>query len=215
MKYINGLGDKMKELKDLLPSLPSSSVKFAADLIKQWDKYGSLSNAQEPYIQQLIDRAKNPEKALRQTEDVGDFSLVIQMFNEAKAHLKFPKLHFNLGEFEFVMSVTGKMSKEPGQINIASPGAFGEAVWYGRVSPEGKWAKSKAVTEEIFNHLAGLLIDLGLDPSGTAEKYGKQSGSCCFCNKKLTDPKSLKAGFGPVCAEHFGLTAQWKGLACP
>ena len=33
-----------------------------------------------------------------------------------------------------------------------------------------------------------------------AKTYGQQTGTCCVCAAVLTDPKSIAAGIGPVCA---------------
>ena len=34
-----------------------------------------------------------------------------------------------------------------------------------------------------------------------AQKYGKETGNCVFCRRKLTNPYSVKVGYGPICAE--------------
>ena len=36
-----------------------------------------------------------------------------------------------------------------------------------------------------------------------AAAYGRRSGRCCCCGRELTDPASIAAGIGPVCAAKF------------
>lgn len=36
-------------------------------------------------------------------------------------------------------------------------------------------------------------------------KYGKEISRCCFCGLTLTDPASVYVGYGPTCAEKYGL----------
>lgn len=36
-----------------------------------------------------------------------------------------------------------------------------------------------------------------------AKAYGKDTGVCCCCGKTLTNPESIEAGIGPVCASKF------------
>lgn len=36
-----------------------------------------------------------------------------------------------------------------------------------------------------------------------AKAYGQQTGTCCVCAATLTDPKSIAAGIGPVCANRI------------
>jgi hypothetical protein len=35
--------------------------------------------------------------------------------------------------------------------------------------------------------------------------YGQRFGSCCFCGRELTEKASLYYGYGPVCADKYGL----------
>jgi hypothetical protein len=62
---------------------------------------------------------------------------------------------------------------------------------------------------EFLQVLTSLLVEFGLNPAGVAKAYGKLMGNCCFCGLKLTDPKSVAAGYGPICAEHYGLSAEY------
>jgi Family of unknown function (DUF6011) len=36
-------------------------------------------------------------------------------------------------------------------------------------------------------------------------EYGKRTGACCFCRLSLKDERSVKAGYGPICAKHYHL----------
>lgn len=39
-----------------------------------------------------------------------------------------------------------------------------------------------------------------------AKEFGRETGVCCCCSKTLTDPNSISAGIGPVCAsKNFGV----------
>ncbi len=42
------------------------------------------------------------------------------------------------------------------------------------------------------------------DPFGYAVAYGLKSGECSCCGRPLSDPKSIAAGIGPVCAKKWG-----------
>lgn len=42
------------------------------------------------------------------------------------------------------------------------------------------------------------------NPLAAAMKYGKLAGRCCSCGRDLTDPASIEAGIGPICAGKFG-----------
>jgi hypothetical protein len=36
-----------------------------------------------------------------------------------------------------------------------------------------------------------------------AQAHGRETGSCCHCGRTLTNPTSIDAGIGPVCAENY------------
>lgn len=36
-----------------------------------------------------------------------------------------------------------------------------------------------------------------------AKAYGRKTGRCIICQAELTDPKSVEAGIGPVCAKRI------------
>lgn len=48
-----------------------------------------------------------------------------------------------------------------------------------------------------------MIAEFEADPLAAAIKYGKLSGRCCSCGRDLTDPASIEAGIGPICAAKF------------
>jgi hypothetical protein len=57
--------------------------------------------------------------------------------------------------------------------------------------------------KEAADALMVLLAEFDIDPLAAAQKYGKLAGRCCSCNRDLTDPASIAAGIGPICAGKF------------
>lgn len=53
------------------------------------------------------------------------------------------------------------------------------------------------------------LAQIEADPIAAAKLSGKLTSCCSFCSRELTDELSVKAGYGPICAEHWGLP--WGG----
>lgn len=43
------------------------------------------------------------------------------------------------------------------------------------------------------------------DPLEYARIYGRRTSNCCFCGRLLETKESVFAGYGPICAEKFGL----------
>ena len=64
---------------------------------------------------------------------------------------------------------------------------------------------SRKFDNDTQTAVANALIALANDPAKAASDYGHLTGTCCFCNRGLTDERSVSVGYGPICAQHFGL----------
>ncbi len=181
----------------------SRDIDFAQSLLQQFTRKGDLSPKQWPYVIKLADKATG-KVVERKTVAVGSMKTLIDLFAKAKAHLKRPAIVLQdptVGEIR--LSEAGSKARVPGSINVTTPGSFGERVWYGRVTQQGDFQMSpKVVTPP---ELVSALKVFAADPVAAATKHGYLTGRCCFCNRKLEDERSTAVGYGPICADHFGL----------
>ena len=83
--------------------------------------------------------------------------------------------------------------------------AFGNNTWYGRVDTAGKFEMSPKVDTQTASAIVALLVNFATNPAKVASLYGKHTGHCCFCARTLTDARSVSVGYGPICADKFGL----------
>ena len=141
-------------------------------------------------------------------EAVGDLSRIIAMFDRAQQHLRHPAIVLD----GFRVNIAGQRAREPGSLTITSsertqaPRAFAgrpgmQREWLGRVTRAGMFEAGR-------NAPAGLgekLRRFAADPAGEAAAHGRMHGVCCFCNSPLRDERSTAVGYGPICADHFGL----------
>lgn len=165
-------------------------------------KRGEFSPGYARCLAAAIDKAENGPDI----EDLGDFSAVIDLFDTAKENLKWPKIRLSAGDNPLVLGVAGPRAKFPGTINVTDGGPYGANIWYGRIDRDGNFEKARSATFEVV----AVLKALANDPAHTAEVYGKRFNECCFCARELTDDRSVNAGYGPTCAENFGLKEDWK-----
>lgn len=203
---------KVAALESVIQLLTPGDRDFAKDLTKCWNHKGFLSERQWPWIDKLLNRATGVAPKA-QVLEVGDFSGVLKLFKTAQVHLKYPKITLMVENQPLALSVAGAGSKAPGTVNVTDGRPFGQNVWFGRVTPQGVWEKSQSASEKELAAVGAFLQKFGKDPSGVAKEYGRLTGRCCFCNGGLTDERSTAAGFGPVCAKHFGLESEWKTAA--
>lgn len=119
--------------------------------------------------------------------------------------LKFPKVNFlTTDKRTLVLSLAGSTSKYPGSVQVKVDGE-----WIGRVEPDGNVAGPLSRNATMVQTLA---IIAG-DPAQAAKAYGAVTGACSFCRRELTDAGSVEVGYGPICADKYGLPHTPKGSA--
>lgn len=150
------------------------------------------------------------------TVDLADgttsFAGVFDLIQKAKDNgLKHPALILKLptaGSLKVRLGVP-KNPKYADRLLLTDGGKWPNSKWYGAIDKHGKWECPSKVPSAVREEIADTLYQLASDPAGTAKVQGKLTGHCCFCGTGLTDPHSVAAGFGPYCADKYGLKAQW------
>ena len=138
-----------------------------------------------------------------------DASKIVAFLTAARERgLQFPKVRFLSNDNrEITMSLAGRGSKYPGAVQVKLAGE-----WVGRVEANGNVAGSLARNTELL----ATVNAIAEDPATAARAYGKLSGACSFCGKRLTDDRSgssVEVGYGPSCAKRFGLPHRPTGKA--
>lgn len=118
----------------------------------------------------------------------------------AAAHgrgLRYPKARFLApGGGELLLKRAGNASAHTGAVNVLVAGE-----WVGRINLDGTVVGRLAGRSDLMQTLAVIATD----PAGAAKSYGALHCHCSFCGLPLTDAGSVAVGYGPVCADHWGL----------
>ena len=190
--------DLITTLSASIEKLDSRDREFAHSLVDCFNRRGSLSERQWPWVSKLIDRA-NPKPAAEPADAV-DLSRLTALFDKAAQGMKRPQVAFACNAGEFVVSRAGDNSANPGFLYLKTV----DKSYLGKISPKGHLSMARNTNEDqqvIFEALAGFAAD----PQGAAAAYGKETGFCCFCSRTLTDDRSVSVGYGPICADRWGL----------
>jgi len=202
------LGDKVEALEIVKQNLSAGDASFAESLIEYFKRKNTLSPKQEYWLNTLTERAMGKDQKPTEVK-VGNFKKVYELFELARKTLKFPKIWLQADGSPVVLSITGEKSKFPNTVNVSNGGSFKTGRWYGRVFSDGTWSKCRSTYPEQ-QAVETVLKGMARDPVKAAKEYATLTGRCCFCGKGLSDEQSTAAGFGPVCAEKWGLTEAWK-----
>lgn len=176
---------------------------FAADMLTAIGNYGFLTENQTAACDRMFAKidARQAERAAAKTATVQaaaansgsvDVSAIEALFATARANgLK--RLAFVAGDLKIVPAK--ESSRNPGALYVTRGGDY-----------QGKLTggEFKALAVALPDTLPRLL-ELAGDPAGVARLYGQRTGVCCCCGRELTDPQSIAAGIGPICASKWGL----------
>lgn len=167
---------------------------FAIQMVAVVAKYGYLTEGQLTAVQRLMARDDIRAEENANRRDTAK-AITVEAIEEAFARatdkgVKSPKLR--LGTFKFA----------PAKAHSANAGAIyvneGED-YLGKVVG-GKFLRTRACTDDQ----EARIIAAATDPAGAAKEYGHRTGACCICHRELTDPASIAAGIGPICAGNYG-----------
>lgn len=134
----------------------------------------------------------------------GDFTSVVELFDRAfESGRKYPKLFFAVGTQRFQLHRTGS-GRFPGSIFMKVGGTA-----IGRIHRDGKveimsrgW---DTLTDDDRQVVLLTLLSLQTDVVTAGSVHGHKHGWCCFCGRELETDASLTVGYGPICADRYGL----------
>jgi hypothetical protein len=169
---------------------------LAASFLAQFDAKASLSDRQIEVAYAQIEKAKqrDAERAVkRESEKVAvDASRIHALFNKAlESGLKKPGLW--LGDVK--LSLAGESSANAGAIYVKKGGEYQGKIKDGKFQPI--FTSDKSIPQ--------LLLDVSSNPVETLRALGKVTNKCCCCGRTLSDPASVEAGIGPICAGNWGV----------
>lgn len=198
------LGIVAAQLRQNFHNIPAKDHSFVNSLLKAHNRMGvKISGKQEHWLRKFHHIALHPECNKPKEVDVGiDLTPIIDLLKTAETNLKYPKLRFDL-EGDKIVLTRSKGGKYPGTVQITSPGGYGNNTWYGRINLNGTFTPSKAADD--LPELDMFLQSFAKNPQAAALSYGQKTCQCCFCGTKLTTKESRTAGYGPICAENWGL----------
>ena len=163
-----------------------------------------LSEKQAFWVGELLKRAAKPKAMVKLG---GEFSAIRALFDKASRSLKRPAVLLHDGSGMIRLTVAGDGARVPGAINVTTAGSFDERTWLGRILADGAYEPSRKAAPSV----AALLTRFAAAPAAVAAECGKLMGACAFCARPLTDARSTEVGYGPICAENYGLPWGAKG----
>ena len=198
--------NRYEQLSSVLEKLTPRDRTFATSLLDQWAQRGSLSDKQMHWVGVLIERGTSEPKPKPTTISLPK---ILEVFGNTEGRLKYPKLWLDTDGVVIRLSKAGGNARFPGSINVTNGVRYGDpdSKFYGRIHTDGNFEPGRDHTADVSR----VLVRFNDNPTDFATTYGHKTGNCCFCGRQLTDPRSVGVGYGPVCADNWGLPWGSKG----
>lgn len=124
------------------------------------------------------------------------YTQLFTLFNRAAETLRYPAINFvskNGDKIRIYRATKGYIAiKFNGEYVGKLPAADKNIILYD--SPLFKH-------NELMSELEAFMEQ----PISESSLHGKEYGRCCFCNRELDNEGSIFHGYGPICAEKWGL----------
>lgn len=173
---------------------------FSRELLGKFEIYGTLTTGQVAAALASIAKVKEGQAAraaARNAENAGKsgevgVDRIAALFATATAAgLKKPV-------FRTSRLVIKPAKSHPGTLYVTDKALAGAYV--GKIVAGKFEARREAAPDTL-----ALLCIIAADPMKAATEYGRSTGECGCCGRELTDPESVKAGIGPICATKWGI----------
>jgi len=133
------------------------------------------------------------------------FSSVVDLMHRIKdSGNDWPKVRLSIGDdMPLVLSVAGERARNPGVVNMTDGCAYGDNIFYGKITLDGTFQPSQAsrsLDRAVKTSMWALMSRMR---DGEAEavfaEFGKRFGVCAICGRELTNAESVARGIGPIC----------------
>lgn len=192
---VEAWGDEHVDVLKWVDSAAARGFEFAISLRDRLNSVGTLTEGQVAAVRRAIQKSqeRRTEQAANAPSVAGEgFQRLLASFETAKSNgLKSPKVR--IGSLSF--SPAKAESANAGFLYVKSAGEYA-----GKISPDGRLFACSNVDQATRDQI----VRVGRDPLAEAVAHGKATGQCSCCGRELTDPASIAAGIGPICAENFG-----------
>lgn len=201
---------EQQALEAVLDRLTEKDRTFAESILAQWERSKSISDKQMYWVGVLIERVEDTTTGTMKPKDAKFDEVMLptrldSLFtifaNAMAADKSNPSIRFTLTDG---MNIRLNMSKNKEWINVWKRTDTEEGrVWLCGVYPDGRVQKSQKVRTSQL--VLNAIVEFATNPSAAGKMHGQKTRDCCFCNQRLLTTDSVFYGYGPVCAEKWGL----------
>lgn len=168
---------------------------FAESLLENYMKYDRLTEKQTQAVYKMMQTQKdkaNWREKIKTPKGKVPLTKLMTLFENVNPSVINPKFRFE----NIIISKAKVGSKNFGGLYVKS----NDGIYYGKIINDDFFD-----VKDTPSNVLGFLQDIAKDPHKSAVKYGREQGRCSMCGRILDRKDSISRGYGPVCADNFGL----------
>lgn len=173
-----------------------------AEALVRWSRPQDLTPQQQAQAEVRQDAAASNSEQRRVFMTGLSLARISQLMQAAQRNgLRWPKIRLQRGEWKIRVYPAPSSSRNAGSYYVKASSGTRTGIYCGRIDPSGAFMP----TDDCPLDVSMALREFNDNPLRVATAYGHATSHCCFCGRPLTDARSVAMGYGPVCAERFGL----------
>lgn len=211
----NNCKNVMEFLEQNQEKIPKNDISFFQSVLSQFHRKG-LSEKQFYWMQKFYWRILDDDMAIAPTAvsaapsvhwtDQYNYMNLTRMIIKAAETLSYPKITLAVPEDRYGTEIEFLKNQhfpnpairvKGGRNYVEVSAATGKIVLHPKFDI--------FVSQHIWKPYFDFFQTFNDDPVEGAKLQGKIKSACCFCNRELTTPESVTAGYGPICADKYGL----------
>jgi hypothetical protein len=165
---------------------------FAADLLRQLSRRGTLTPGQIGAARSMQAKAaaRDEARAARAASPAAsvDLAPIRALFDTATANGAASPSYRAEG---LTLTLAPAHGRNPGALYVKDGPTY-----LGKITGTAYMGDPAALPR---------LLTIAADPRAAAVRHGRETCRCSFCGRKLTDSRSSAVGYGPDCADKYGL----------
>lgn len=209
------LQEKAAHLRAILPTMSQNDQNFIGSLLTAFYSDRGASAKQCEWIGRKFDENEARKAAAATVRETIKVDAIVDLIRLAMSKgIESPTIRLSIpgdqGRFA-IRGVRNKRGELIAYVNdrdrtYTTRDGVTRRSGYGQIDlTSGVFEPSRYADPALLVAVVDALRAFNADPHKAGALEGHATGSCCFCGLRLTQAASVAAGYGPICAENYGL----------
>lgn len=180
-----------------LNKLTDWESQFIQSVNSFYQRKGYITEKQEAVLKKIYTKTTEQGKLVEEIAKHYNLFTIAKMFQRAESYLQYPTIELLLSK---------------GKVKIyKSPNGAYLHIFFHEYRAKAVLSRSGEIlsipngaSREILEYFDELQ-EFCDNPQEAVKLQGRKTGRCCFCKQELTNETSVSLGYGPICAQHYGL----------